>query len=88
MDENAPKGSRSSVVDLEYLEVHGDNIIIGVVKSCTLQFITIITGSDESIELEMERICGGFIVGKIVIYNKKDKSVTCVENSDYRFLVK
>lgn len=69
-----------------------DGLIIGIVKEaeasaskrCSL--INIETGKDQSIILVMKNNAG-FLVGRLVLYDQRGKSVSWVENDSYTFRV-
>jgi hypothetical protein len=69
-----------------------DGLIIGIVKEaeasalkrCSL--INIETGKDQSIILLMKNNAG-FLVGRLVLYDQRGKSVSWVEKDDYTFRV-
>jgi hypothetical protein len=90
----AAKGVRSPVVTESALAKfrQRDGLIIGVVKEaeasaskrCSL--INIETGKDVSIILLMKNNAG-FLVGRLVLYDQRGKSVSWVENDSYTFSV-
>lgn len=90
----AAKGIRSSAVPESALAKfkQSEGLIIGVVteaeaatsKRCSL--ITIETGKDVSIVL-LTKNNAGFLVGNLVLYDQRAKSVSWVENDSYTFRV-
>jgi hypothetical protein len=90
----AAKGIRSPVVTESALAKFGqrDGLIIGIVKEaeastskrCSL--INIETGKDKSIVL-LAKNNAGFLVGRLVLYDQRGKSVSWVEDDSYTFRV-
>jgi hypothetical protein len=90
----AAKGVRSPVVSETALAKfrQRDGLIIGIVteaeasgsKRCSL--ITIETGKNKSIVLLMKNNAG-FLVGNLVLYDQRGKTVSWVENDSYKFIV-
>lgn len=90
----AGRAVRSSVVPETTLAKFGqrDGLVIGIVseaeasasKRCSL--INIETGKDQNIVLLMKNNAG-FLVGNLVLYDQRSKSVSWVENDSYTFSV-
>jgi hypothetical protein len=90
----AAKGVRSPVVTESGLVKfrQREGLIIAIVRGAEVSaskrcsVINIETGKDDSIILLMKGNAG-FLVGHLVLYDERGKSVSCVENDNYTFRV-